>query len=226
MKVRFIKYKAAVMAALLLAISSSQKHCTLSRYTFPVSIHRCIYRSPFKSNSIPSSTTHIPSTPPQTQSKMKPTPLTLTALLLSASSPAISCQVQTNWKITFFGYPDNSPPSGDIAFDCGRGFAAGGDGSLNDPVTMAAAYNVFAKCEVIYIPYLKKYARYEDYCGQCGTFFLSLSSLFRLHSFSWAANQHSLLKARTRNWALHTLTSGPARQKSTADLHKNDAKRH
>lgn len=99
---------------------------------------------------------------------MKPTPLTLAALLVSASAPAISCQVQTNWKITFFGYPDNSPPSGDIAFNCGRGFAAGGDGSLNNPVTMAAAYNVFAKCEVIYIPYLKKYARYEDYCGQCG----------------------------------------------------------
>ena len=102
---------------------------------------------------------------------MKPTPLslpTLIALLLSASSSAISCQVQTNWKITFFGYPDNSPPGGDIAFDCGRGFTAGGDGSLGNPVTMAAAYNAFAKCEVIYIPYLKKYARYEDYCGQCG----------------------------------------------------------
>ena len=102
---------------------------------------------------------------------MKPTTLSLlnfTALLLSAASPARSCQVQTNWKITFFGYPDNSPAGGDIAFDCGRGFTAGGDGSLGDPVTMAAAFNAFAKCEVIYIPYLKKYARYEDYCGQCG----------------------------------------------------------
>lgn len=101
---------------------------------------------------------------------MKPTSLSLLTLtaLLSASSPATSCQVQTNWKITFFGYPDNSPAGADIAFDCGRGFTAGGDGSLGDPVTMAAAYNAFAKCEVIYIPYLRKYARYEDYCGQCG----------------------------------------------------------
>lgn len=101
---------------------------------------------------------------------MKPNPICLLTLiaLLSASSPATSCQVQTNWKITFFGYPDNSPAGADIAFDCGRGFTAGGDGSLGDPVTMAAAYNAFAKCEVIYIPYLKKYARYEDYCGQCG----------------------------------------------------------
>lgn len=114
---------------------------------------------------------------------MKPSPLTLTALLLSASSPAISCQVQANWKITFFGYPDNSPAGADIAFNCGRGFTAGGDGSLNDPVTMAAAYNAFDKCEVIYIPYLKKYARYEDYCGQCGMRFPFLH-LSHSHNFS------------------------------------------
>lgn len=131
---------------------------------------------------------------------MKPTPLsllTLTALLLSASSPATSCEVQTNWKITFFGYPDNSPAGGDIAFDCGRGFTAGGDGSLGDPVTMAAAYNAFVKCEVIYIPYLKKYARYEDYCGQCGMLSplipLSLSSfVFQIDSFERLINDNLL----------------------------------
>lgn len=185
MKKCSIKYKVIFMVAVLIAISSHK------------SIALCLS---FKSNPIPSSTLHFLSDSPRTQSKMKPTPyslLTLTALLLSALSPATSCKVQTNWKITFFGYPDNSPAGGDIAFDCGRGFTAGGDGSLGNPVTMAAAYNAFAKCEVIYIPYLKKYARYEDYCGQCGM----LSPFTHPHSL--------LLPLVKRLIDVHFLRQGP-----------------
>lgn len=43
-----------------------------------------------------------------------------------------------------------------------------GSGSFGDPLTLAAASNgPFKKCEVVYLPYLKKYARFEDVCGQC-----------------------------------------------------------
>lgn len=43
-----------------------------------------------------------------------------------------------------------------------------GTGTFGDPVTFAAASNgPFKKCEVIYIPYLRKYARFEDVCDQC-----------------------------------------------------------
>lgn len=84
-------------------------------------------------------------------------------------SAAQACSTKSNVKVTFFGYPDNDPPSGQIAYNCGRGFTAGGSGTYDDPVTFASATNgIFTKCEIIYIPYLKKYGRFEDYCGQCG----------------------------------------------------------
>lgn len=51
--------------------------------------------------------------------------LTLLAVagLLSAS---VACSTESDVEITFYGYPDNDPPSADIAYDCGRGYTAGG----------------------------------------------------------------------------------------------------
>src|SRR5699024_1158014 len=46
-------------------------------------------------------------------------------LFLSAAFAA-ACTTQTDVKITFYGYPDNDPPSANIAYDCGRGYSAGG----------------------------------------------------------------------------------------------------
>lgn len=43
--------------------------------------------------------------------------------LLSAS---VACSTESDVEITFYGYPDNDPPSADIAYDCGRGYTAGG----------------------------------------------------------------------------------------------------
>ncbi|KAL8809668.1 MAG: hypothetical protein Q9223_003367 [Gallowayella weberi] len=42
-----------------------------------------------------------------------------------------------------------------------------GSGTYSNPLTFASAPGEFNSCEVIYVPYLKKYARFEDYCAQC-----------------------------------------------------------
>ena len=51
---------------------------------------------------------------------------------------------------------------------CGpRGEIAGGTGTYEDPLTMASAGEWFCYLEVVYLPYLQKYLRYEDYCQAC-----------------------------------------------------------
>lgn len=42
-----------------------------------------------------------------------------------------------------------------------------GVGTYSDPLTFASAPGEFSSCEIIYLPYLKKYVRFEDYCAQC-----------------------------------------------------------
>lgn len=66
-------------------------------------------------------------------------------------------------------YPDNDPPGPATAYDCGRGFQAGGTGTYADPLTFASAPGEFNQCEIIYDPYTKKYLRFEDFCAQCDT---------------------------------------------------------
>ncbi|PWY67119.1 hypothetical protein BO94DRAFT_612331 [Aspergillus sclerotioniger CBS 115572] len=82
-------------------------------------------------------------------------------------SAAAACSTKSDVEITFYGYPDNDPPSADIAYDCGRGYTAGGTGTHSDPLTFASAPGEFTKCEIIYLPYLRKYLRFEDTCAQC-----------------------------------------------------------
>lgn len=44
-----------------------------------------------------------------------------------------------------------------------------GSGTYDDPVTIATAPGELNKCEIVYLPFLTKYGRVEDYCAQCGT---------------------------------------------------------
>lgn len=81
---------------------------------------------------------------------------------------AKSCSIIDNVKMTFFGYPDNSPPGAGTAYDCGgRHNIAGGRGTYTDPLTFASANSEYAPCELVYSPYLKKYLRMEDHCVEC-----------------------------------------------------------
>ncbi|GCB27022.1 uncharacterized protein DDB_G0273701/DDB_G0273221 [Aspergillus awamori] len=77
------------------------------------------------------------------------------------------CHVVSKVSYTFYGYPDNDPPGSDISEDCGRGMAAGGIGTHENPLTFATAPGEFDRCEVVYSPYLQKYLINEDYCEQC-----------------------------------------------------------
>lgn len=46
-----------------------------------------------------------------------------------------------------------------------------GNGTYGDPVTFsAAASGDFQDCEIIYLPYIQKYARYEKDCDQCSKY--------------------------------------------------------
>ena len=63
--------------------------------------------------------------------------------------------------------PDISPAGALIAYDCGRGYTAGGSGTYDDPRTMATAPGEFDQCEVVWDPYIEKYLRFEDECDEC-----------------------------------------------------------
>jgi hypothetical protein len=120
--------------------------------------------------------------------------LSLIILLFTIFTAAAENCTETDEQVTvtFYGYPDNTPPGSGIecnlpsqsscgtcnsngdpnnittATTCGpRGERAGGTGAYDDPLTMASASKWFCHLEVVYLPYLMKYLRYEDYCQQC-----------------------------------------------------------
>jgi hypothetical protein len=120
--------------------------------------------------------------------------LFLNILFFSTSASADNCTATEQLvSVTFYGFPDNTPPGAGIrcnpssradcdvcdagdpanattvtAAACGpRGVTAGGTGAYDDPLTMASAARWFCRLEVVYLPYLQKYLRYEDYCAHC-----------------------------------------------------------
>lgn len=50
----------------------------------------------------------------------------LALITLTAATAAATCTSVNPVLLTFYGYPDNDPPSADIAYDCGRGYKASG----------------------------------------------------------------------------------------------------
>jgi hypothetical protein len=114
---------------------------------------------------------------------------TIPAILAFATTTLAACYREGSVQLTFYGYPDNDPPSANTAYNCGgRNYVAGGIGTYDDPLTMASAQGEFNRCETIYVPYLEKYVRCkstssqtpipsndkltgretdEDYCQQC-----------------------------------------------------------
>jgi hypothetical protein len=92
----------------------------------------------------------------------------ITTLLASVVASGLACETSSGFTMTFYGWPDNSPPSNKVAYNCGgRNNVASGTGTYADPLTMAAVEGRFAACELVYSPYLKKYLRLEDTCANC-----------------------------------------------------------
>lgn len=55
------------------------------------------------------------------------TTIALASIFQSLPSHAASCGAINDVKLTFYGWPDNSPPGPANAFDCGRGKDSNGD---------------------------------------------------------------------------------------------------
>ena len=72
--------------------------------------------------------------------------------------------------ITFYGFPDNDPPSKDIAFPAIHA-QAGGTGTFDDPITAAVATpengGRITPGTRLYVPSLQKYLIIEDSCASC-----------------------------------------------------------
>ncbi|KAL9609208.1 MAG: hypothetical protein Q9167_006006 [Letrouitia subvulpina] len=100
--------------------------------------------------------------------------LALSLFLLSLTGSSLGCNVVSGVKFTAYGFPD---ASGTPAYKCNGDRVvptqAGdktmlGDGSFNKPYAAAAAGgSVFKKCELLYMPLLKKYFRVQDDCSGC-----------------------------------------------------------
>lgn len=116
-------------------------------------------------------------------------PLALAILSLSGSS--VGCSTEKGIKLTNYGFPD---ASGTPAYKCKGGKVVNtqqgdktelGDGSFKNPYAAAASGNsVFKKCDLIYVPILKKYFRVQDDCSGCGMF----SFFFCLHYYPGQLN--------------------------------------
>jgi hypothetical protein len=61
-------------------------------------------------------------------------------VILALTGAAVACSQQGGTILTFYGWPDNDPPSAGVAYDCGgRNYIAGGTGTYSNPLTMASA---------------------------------------------------------------------------------------
>ena len=98
----------------------------------------------------------------------------------------MGCGVVGGVKFTAYGFPD---ADGIPAYKCNGNQVATtgpndrtelGDGSFGNPYAAAAAGNsVFKKCELLYMPLLKKYFRVQDDCSGCGSYSLRTCVLKR-----------------------------------------------
>ncbi|NUT08559.1 MAG: carbohydrate-binding protein [Hamadaea sp.] len=82
-----------------------------------------------------------------------------------SSSPAQAATTQQTF-ITFYGWYDNTPPGGDIAYPQIHS-TAGGKGTYADPITFASATAELPAGKRIYVPRVKKYFIMEDSCQEC-----------------------------------------------------------
>ncbi len=83
-----------------------------------------------------------------------------------AFSPAYAAPKTLHGLITFYGFPDNSPPGTIIAFPILHD-GAGGTGTVADPITFATDQREHKPGTRLYVPFLQKYFIMEDECAEC-----------------------------------------------------------
>ncbi len=89
--------------------------------------------------------------------------------------------------VTFYGWADNSPPGGAIAYPMNGGFptlhdAAGGTGTYADPITFATDEAEFPVGTILYVPFIEKYVIMEDDCVECDS---DWTSMHKWHTDLW-----------------------------------------
>ena len=88
------------------------------------------------------------------------------SLLGGAGANSAQAAPASNYYVTLYGWPDNSPPGGDIAYPRIHQ-SAGGTGTYDDPITFATDQDELAPGTRVYYPYLQRYFIMEDDCVEC-----------------------------------------------------------
>jgi hypothetical protein len=125
-----------------------------------------------------------------------------------------AASASTNVKafMTLYGWADNSPPGPIIAHPCLHG-SAGGTGTFSDPVTFATDVSELGWCQVIYVPYMKRYFIHEDECTECDRNWSSL----HLYRFDMWAGGDSASRNQPERRALRACESTWTRGNSIDD---------
>ncbi|SEB32191.1 Ricin-type beta-trefoil lectin domain-containing protein [Amycolatopsis tolypomycina] len=94
--------------------------------------------------------------------------LVLVATLFLALAGAASADAATTQPtfLTFYGWWDNTPPGGDIAYPQIHD-TAGGKGTYTDPITFATSSDELKPGTKVWVPRVKKYFIMEDGCDEC-----------------------------------------------------------
>jgi hypothetical protein len=96
----------------------------------------------------------------------------LTALGLAVPSGTARASTTTDFLVTLYGWPDNSPPGNAIAYPADEGYptihnVASGTGTYSDPITYATDQAELPIGTIVYYPYLHRYFIMEDDCTEC-----------------------------------------------------------
>ena len=130
--------------------------------------------------------------------------------------------------VTFYGWADNSPPGGAIAYPKNGGYptlhnTAGGVGTYADPITFATDQAEIPAGTIVYVPFIEKYVMMEDDCVECDT---DWTSSRKWHIDLWmnssaAENATSLASCEgswTRSATVVEIGAPPGRTVTTAPL--------
>jgi hypothetical protein len=88
------------------------------------------------------------------------------AFTLSVGGSAAQAATTQQTFLTFYGWYDNTPPGGDIAYPQIHS-TAGGKGTFSDPITFATSRSELGTGTKVWVPRVHKYFIMEDSCQEC-----------------------------------------------------------